>query len=349
MLGHLVVEDDDLVRPRRRARPRSSIVERRRRRCRPRSQTHDPPLQVGRDDVPVGGVVIDDEHAQAPAEPTRARRLGARRSCRPSGTVKRNVLPWPRRDSAAELAAHHLDEPRARSPARGRCRRSAAWSSVSACVKGSNSRASSSASMPMPVSLTSTRRHRAARRSRARRSTRTTTSPRSVNLTALPTRFVSTWRRRRGRRARRRARRRRSQAVSSSPWRAPAGRAARRCPRRARARSKSCSSSSSLPASIFEKSRMSLMTPSSASPERAGGLDVARAASPSSVGVAQQLEHADDAVHRRADLVAHVGQELRLDPRGARPPRRTPAGARRCRWRPTRSRRSPRGRRAAGS
>ena len=42
---------------------------------------------------------------------------------------------------------------------------------------------------------------------------------------------------------------------------------------------------------------------------------------------------------RRADLVAHVGQELRLDPRGATA-RRTPAGARRRRWRPSRWRRS---------
>ena len=30
----------------------------------------------------------------------------------------------------------------------------------------------------------------------------------------------------------------------------------------------------------------------------------------------QQLGHADDAVHRRADLVAHVGEEVRLEPRG---------------------------------
>ena len=34
------------------------------------------------------------------------------------------------------------------------------------------------------------------------------------------------------------------------------------------------------------------------------------------VGVEQQLGHPDDPVHRRADLVAHVGQELRLQPRG---------------------------------
>ena len=34
------------------------------------------------------------------------------------------------------------------------------------------------------------------------------------------------------------------------------------------------------------------------------------------LGVERQLGHADDAVHRRADLVAHVGQELALGPAG---------------------------------
>ncbi len=33
-------------------------------------------------------------------------------------------------------------------------------------------------------------------------------------------------------------------------------------------------------------------------------------------GVEKQAGHADDAVHRRADLVAHVGQELALQTRG---------------------------------
>ncbi len=32
------------------------------------------------------------------------------------------------------------------------------------------------------------------------------------------------------------------------------------------------------------------------------------------VGVEQQPGHADDAVHRRADFVAHVGEEFRLEP-----------------------------------
>ncbi len=36
------------------------------------------------------------------------------------------------------------------------------------------------------------------------------------------------------------------------------------------------------------------------------------------IGLEQQVGHADDAVHRRADLVAHVGQEVGLQPRGLR-------------------------------
>ena len=79
-------------------------------------------------------------------------------------------------------------------------------------------------------------------------------------------------------------------------------------------RSKSMVSSSSLPASIFEKSRMSLMIASSASPDCAHRLRRTRAARGVSSRVEQQLGHADHAVHRRADLVAHLGQELALGP-----------------------------------
>ena len=76
-------------------------------------------------------------------------------------------------------------------------------------------------------------------------------------------------------------------------------------------RSKSVVSSSSRPASIFETSRMSLMIASSCSPECRDLLgEVALLVVES--GVEQQLGHADHAVHRRADLVAHVGQERRL-------------------------------------
>ena len=53
------------------------------------------------------------------------------------------------------------------------------------------------------------------------------------------------------------------------------------------------------------------MTPSSASPDTAAVRAYSRC-SGVELGVEQQLEHADHAVERRADLVAHVGQELGL-------------------------------------
>ena len=70
-------------------------------------------------------------------------------------------------------------------------------------------------------------------------------------------------------------------------------------------------SSVSLPASILEKSRMSLMMVSSESRRACDRLDVV-ALLGGQRGVEQQLGHAEDAVHRRADFMAHVGQELAL-------------------------------------
>ena len=70
-------------------------------------------------------------------------------------------------------------------------------------------------------------------------------------------------------------------------------------------------SSSSLPASIFEKSRIWLITASSRSAELRR--DRGDSASAAAIGrFQQQIEHADHAVERRAQLVAHVGQELAL-------------------------------------
>jgi hypothetical protein len=47
-----------------------------------------------------------------------------------------------------------------------------------------------------------------------------------------------------------------------------------------------------------------------------GGLDRLQvfALLASDLGVEKQIRHADDAVHRRADLVAHVGEEVALGP-----------------------------------
>ena len=136
---------------------------------------------------------------------------------------------------------------------------------MSACSNGANSRSTSSGAMPTPVSRTAKWAPHVSADSRAT-ATSTLTSPRSVNLMPLPIRLSSTWRRR-----------------SASPTthsgapgldavdqleallvRLDRQRAAwhRRRPRPGRTRP---ASSCSLPASSFETSRMSLITPSSPS------------------------------------------------------------------------------------
>ena len=93
-------------------------------------------------------------------------------------------------------------------------------------------------------------------------------------------------------------------AVASSPNTS-------RMPSTSSTRSTGACSRSRWPASIFEKSRMSSMMPSS---ENADARIVRTASAWSSARalVGQHLDHADDAVHRRADLVAHGRQERRL-------------------------------------
>jgi len=138
---------------------------------------------------------------------------------------------------------------------------------LSACVNGVNSRLSTSGLMPMPVSCTSPHSQPllwlpASHSPRRRR----VTLPACVNLMALPTRFVMTWRTRAGSPDT-------SAGTVSSMWtmnsRPPAS--ARReitstvSPTRSRG-FQGMLSISSIPASIFEKSRMSLIRPSSVSP-----------------------------------------------------------------------------------
>ena len=67
----------------------------------------------------------------------------------------------------------------------------------------------------------------------------------------------------------------------------------------------------SLPASIFEKSRMSLMTCSRCSADSCTTVAHSRCSGVER-RVEQQRRHAQHAVHRRADLVAHAGEELAL-------------------------------------
>jgi hypothetical protein len=81
------------------------------------------------------------------------------------------------------------------------------------------------------------------------------------------------------------------------------------------------------PASSFEKSSTSLMIDSSACGAAPDGLGIVALLALSS-RVEQEARHPDHAVHGRADLVAHVGEELGLRPSARRAPRRAPGRAR---------------------
>ena len=145
------------------------------------------------------------------------------------------------------------------------------------------------------------------------RVTRTTISPLWVNLMALPMRLVRTWRTRPGSPLTIAGTERSMTAISSRPL-ACADPASRSTTSSTIARtSNSTSSISSFPASTFEKSRMSLMTGEQRLTRVAHRLRVV-ALPGVEVGLEQQVRHADDAVHRGADLVAHVREEVRLEP-----------------------------------
>ena len=140
---------------------------------------------------------------------------------------------------------------------------------------------------------------------------RTAISPCSVNLTALPARLRRICRRRPGSPERLAGTSGAAAQMNSSPlsWARSAIRPAKSS---SRARtSKSSVSSSSLPASILEKSRISLSRLSRASRAGAHGLRVSALVLVEG-GVQQEARHPDDPVHRGADLVTHVGQEVAL-------------------------------------
>ena len=161
-----------------------------------------------------------------------------------------------------------------RSPARGPVPPNSRVVEASAWEKGWNRRAATSGEMPMPVSVTSKRTSAESGRLLGRARTCTITSPRSVNLTALPTRFSRTWRSRPGSPADRAGTSGRPVAASSRPLACARSASSPTTSSTASRRSKSVTSSSSLPASILEKSRMSLMIASSASPRASDGLGV---------------------------------------------------------------------------
>ena len=130
---------------------------------------------------------------------------------------------------------------------------------LSSWLKGVNSACKRSEGMPMPESLTSKRSNPSGEPSRGAR-TRRTTSPRSVNFTALPTRLTSTCFRRSGSPSTRAGTRGSTTSTSSMPFSS-----ARRASRSSASsincrRSKLVVASSTRPASILEKSRMSSMS-----------------------------------------------------------------------------------------
>ena len=182
-----------------------------------------------------------------------------------SGTLKRKVLPSPGALSTAispciKMASRRqIVKPRP-VPPNWRVVEPSTWAKASKII------ACLSAGMPMPVSATaSTTRHVSPCSSSM--ATVTVTPPSRVNLTALPSRLSSTWRSRPGSPLRVRGMPGGTMALSASPfcWALRAIERTLACT--SSRRSNGTSSRSSLPASILEKSRMSLTMVSSASAE----------------------------------------------------------------------------------
>ena len=164
----------------------------------------------------------------------------------------------------------------------------------------------------MPVSVTATCSTPSSAVGRTPSRHGTTTSPFSVNLIALPTRLTSTWRSRPESAIKRvRARRTGRRRCSSSPfsW-ARSASASQRVVERVAQRE--------LRRVEVKLARFDLREVEDVVDElqqrvrRALHHAEILALLRRQLGVERELGHADDAVHRRADLVAHVRQELAL-------------------------------------
>ena len=181
----------------------------------------------------------------------------------PKRAVKRNVLPTPSplstqmRPRIISTSCCEIARPKPVPPKRREVELST-WlkeSKICACLSGG---------MPIPVSRTEICNSTAPRNSSSI-ATSTSTSPSSVNLMALPTRFTTIWRRRLGSPTRRSGRSGGMWQISSRSF--SDARIARVCtasPRQSR-KPNSMSSSANRPASILEKSKMSLSNSSRAS------------------------------------------------------------------------------------
>ena len=132
-----------------------------------------------------------------------------------------------------------------------------------ACWKGWNTRASSAASMPGPVSRTLMRMPPRI----GRGATASVTLPRTVNFTALPSRFCSTWRTRAASPRTQHGRGRALCSVNCRPLSAARSAVTSASWSSSAARSKSAACSTKAPASMTEASSRSLIRPCRCRPE----------------------------------------------------------------------------------
>ena len=201
--------------------------------------------------------------------------IAAVRGRTPSATVKRKVLPRPAslstqiRPPIISTSLAEIARPRPVPPNRRVVE-------PSACSNGSKiARQLLGGDADPGVGDGEAEHDLVARRRRPRRSTETTTSPRSVNLIALPTRLTRTWR----------SRPASPTTASGTSGRDPAGQlqalgvgpqgqGLQGLVERVAEAERRPGRGSSLPASILEKSRMSLMTVSSESAELLTRLEV---------------------------------------------------------------------------
>ena len=227
-----------------------------------------PALQHGGEMTSVGRVVVHDQHARR-----RSDRHDRRQRDRLGLRAWRTAVE-PERRSRPELAfdpdgaAHHLDQLLGDGQAQPGAAVLAGGGAVDLGERGEQGSDSARPGMPMPVSRMAKLQLEPPRSSVMRGTgPATPTSPWWVNLMALPTRLTMIWRRRPGSPLQQgRAPRVPPGRSSSRPFSCAVTESISTVSSTVDRRSKSMSSSSSLPASILEKSSMSLMMVSSASP-----------------------------------------------------------------------------------
>ena len=273
-----------------------------------RHGAHLPACENLRENEAIGRVVVDDEHAEV-AKVDGWRGEGRRRL--PMQAEVGDEM------EAAALADFALDPdparpstPRAvrKSSSRVRCPHSASWWTYRPARTRRRCSSSLSCGMPMPVSVTRNRRVTSSAVSRSTATSRIT-SPLSVNLIAFPTRLRITCRSRPGSPTTASGTSGAMRHASSSPFLGGAGRQQLDAVFHRVAEVERCPIEREAPGVDLRHVEDVVDDRQ----QRLGGLsgraDVVALLS-REPGVEREVRHADDRVHRRADLVAHVRQEL---------------------------------------